>query len=573
MRLDTIATLQEELAGYKRQLANSYLMDKEVMNHLLKELYQRTKEDIKIAHIYVVANDKSTPSEKAEALNKINAAKSKLDGGTSWDKVVSEYSMDKNNNNEGGVLGYFTAMLPAGYHELENAMYNTSVGKYSDVIKTNIGYHIVKVIEKRPARGKVKIAHILIRENNSQAEEIINQIYSDLISGASFEALVEQYSEDAKSKSNKGILPDLGINQTELTFEEAAFGLDKDGAFSKPVQTKIGWHIIQRVSKEERPDFNTFRKIHEAKIKKDDRYEEARLSLIKDIKTSSNFNLDQKLFNSFAASLDSSFLTYKWGDEVPLEGNKTLFSFGGDVKYSLADFTIFCKKNTRTRLKFDKTEKSSADVAQILLDDYINEKAIDYEQSNLEKKYSDFKSLMREYEEGILLFEVTKNEVWDKANEDTLGLEQYYELNKKKYMSEQRADLQMVFIATEDIKKAEKVYQYYQDKGLEKTQKKFNKKEELVSSFTEKLDRSNNNFGGIQWESGAISPLEFDNKAKRYVFKKIVNTYEPMPKTIKEARGYIVADYQDYLETEWVKTLKKSYKVDLNREVINSIIK
>ncbi len=573
LQMDTIQSLNEELDGYKRQLANSYLMDKEVMSYLLKQIYGRLDKDVRVSHIYTVSNKRSSKEEDAQAFAKIKEAQAKLKSGVSFKTVANDYSMDKNTAKEGGQLGFFTAMMPDGFYAMENAMYETEVGKVSDIIKTSIGYHIIQVDEVRPARGKINVAHILIKKTNPNAESSIKKAYAELFSGSKFEDVIARYSEDSKTSNISGVLPEFGIGFYEKVFEDAAFGLAKDGDYSNPIQTQLGYHIIKRVSKPEKLDFNTFKKVYEPKIKKDERYEEARLNLISDIKKSGGYTKNEKIFMGFANSLDETFLSYKWNGTQDENAQKELFSFGGNKKYTLNNFIDFCKKNTRTRLKYDKTDTTPADVAGILYDEYVNEKAIDFEQSNLEIKYSDFRSLMREYEEGILLFEVTKDAVWDKANEDTLGLQAFYDKNKTKYMSDQRADLQMVFINTEDMKLATKIAKYIDKKGITKGLKKFNKKQEVVSSFTEKLDRSNNQFGGIEWKAGAKSQMEFDQKAKRYTYKKILETYEPTIKPLKEARGYIVADYQDHLEREWIKSLKSEYKVDINKEVLAALIK
>lgn len=573
LKMDTIQSLNEELDGYKRQLANSYLMDKEVMSFLLKQLYGRVDTDVKVSHIYTASNKKSSKEEDAKALAKIKEAKAKLDAGVSFKSVAAEYSMDKNNANEGGQLGFFTAMMPSGFYEMENAMYDTPKNKYSDIVKTNIGYHIIKVNEVRPARGRISVAHILIKKTNSNAETSINKAYEEILAGAAFEEVLARYSEDSKTKNVNGVLPEFGIGLYEKTFEDAAFSLAKNGDISKPVETQLGFHILKRVNKDDKLDYNTFKKVHEPKIKKDERYEAARLNLISDIKKSGKYTKDEKVYNNFVSTLDESFLSYKWSGAADRNAMSTLFSFGGDKKYTLDNFIEFCKKNTRTRLKYDKTDTTPREVADILYEEYVNEKAIDYEQSNLEAKYSDFRSLMREYEEGILLFEVTKDAVWDKANEDTIGLQAFYEKNKTKYMSDQRADLQMVFINTDDEKMAQKIAKYIGKKGVAKGIKKFNKKQEVVSSFTEKLDRANNTFGGIEWKKGGKSMLEFDPKSKRYSYKEILATYEPEIKPLKEARGYIVADYQDHLEREWIKSLKNEYKINVNKEVLNALVK
>ena len=573
LKMDTIQSLKEELAGYKRQLANSYLMDKEVLAHLVNELYERMATDQDISHIYVKSDRKTSSEDDKKAYEKITEAKKALDEGMSFSDAAKKYSEDTNNKDSAGRLGYFTAMMPSGYYQLENAMYNTPAGSHSEVIKTKIGYHIVKVEGSRPARGRMNLAHILIKKTTPKAKVLADQIYNDLVEGMDWENGVTKFSQDTKTNKNGGKLPELGINMYDLKFEDAAFALQNDGDISQPIQTEIGWHILKRINRIERLDFPTFKKVYESKIKKDERYEQAKEDLIEDIKKAGDYQRNEKLFQQFVSTVNDTFLTYKWQTKMGFNSDETLLSFGGNTTHTLNEFKDFCRKNTKTRLRYDKTATKPAEVVDIIYKDFVKEKAIDFEQSNLEVKYADFRSLMREYEEGILLFEVTKDAVWDKANEDTTGLKEFYEIGKYKYKTDPLGELNMLFIETDDKKLATKIDKYINKKGYNKAVSKFNKKNEIVSSLTEALEKNNDQFKGMEWVEGATTGLVYDEKAKRFTRKTLVNILPPQTKPMNEVRGYIVADYQDYLEREWLKALKKEYKVELNQAVVDALMK
>lgn len=573
LKMDTIQSLKDELAGYKRQLANSYLMDKEVLAHLVAQLYGRMATDQDISHIYVKSDRKTSAENDKKALAKIKEAKSALDAGMSFKDAAKKYSEDTNNKDNAGKLGYFTAMMPSGYYELENAMYETPVGAYSDVIKTKIGYHIVKLEGTRPARGRMNLAHILIKKTTPKAKILIDQIYKDLKDGMEWDNAVTKFSQDSKTNQKGGALPELGINMYDLKFENVAFALENDGDISEPIQTDIGWHILRRINRIERLEFPTFKKVYESKIKRDERYEAAKEDLIEEIKKAGDYKRNDKLFEQFISTVNDTFLTYKWQTHMGFSSDETLLSFGGNTTHSLNEFKEYCRKNTKTRLRYDKTSATPVEVVDIIYNDFIKEKAIDFEQTNLEIKYADYRSLMREYEEGILLFEVTKDAVWDKANEDTIGLKEFYEIGKHKYKTDPLGQLEMVFIDTNDEKFAKKIKKYIDKKGLEKAASKFNKNSEIVAWLTEELEKQNGQFNDLQWESGATTGLVYDEKAKRYTIKTITDILAPKTKPLKEVRGYIVADYQDHLEREWIKSLKKEYKVELNQQVVDALIK
>ena len=578
LKLDTIQSLNEELNGYKRQLANSYLTDKEILEHLLSELKERQKQDVRFKHILVLSKDRDSDSLKKVALQKINKAKSDLISGKKFDIAVKEYSEDKSSLETGGDIGFFTAMLPMGFYELENALYTLPVGKVSEPIKTGIGYHIIVVEERRPSRGTIEVAHILLRKDEAKKEAIkikIEEIYAKVKAGEDFSTLASTYSEDKQTTKNGGVLAAFGINTYDKAFEEAAFSLKNDGEVSLPIETKAGWHIIKRIKK---PDYsndaNAYKKLHEVNIKRDERFTIARKKLVEDIKKSSGYKENTSVFNKYAESLNEEFLSFKWNPETStIDMKQTLLSYGGDATYTLAEFATFSKKNTKTRLKYEKNPASVKEAAQALLVEFSEEKALDYEQKQLEIKYPDFKALMREYEEGILLFEATKQAVWDRANQDSVGLQAFYDKNKQNYLTEEKANFVAFKIMTNDMKEAEKIQKMVVEKSIEEVTKKYNKDKQVVTFMEETLEKTNSKFKDMTWAIKKPTALVKESAGDAYTFNMINMIFPIRPKTLKEARGYIIADYQDYLEKEWLTELANTYKVDVNKAVLTKLIK
>ncbi len=575
-KLDTIKSLQEELSGYKRQLANSYLTDKEIMDNLLKELKTRQTEDVKFKHILVSISDKSSDSLNKIALAKINKIKSEIDKGKSFEAAAKEYSEDKNSAPNGGDLGFWTAMMPQGFFEMENALYTLPIGKTSGIVNTRLGYHLIKIEQKRPARGLISTAHIMIKGDDKEGSIKIEEAYQKLLKGEDFAKVCADYSDDKQTAKTGGFLPVFGINSYEATFEDAAFALEKDGDFSKPIKTKSGWHILKRVKRVESGnlDFAAFKKMNEQKIKQDDRFTLAKRRLVEDIKKSSGYKENRDVFNKYVASLTEDFLTFKWSPELSATGMKEpVISFGGDTPSSIAEFASFCKKNTKSRLKYEKNAKALKDVSEVLLAEFAEEKAIDYEQKLLEIKYPDFKALMREYEEGILLFEATKRSVWDKANQDTVGLETFFQGNKDKYKTEEKGNLLLYSISTTDEKLAEKVVKYAKKNTADKVLKKFNKKAQIVTSVEETLEKANSRFKDTDWKVNMPSPLKKNAENGSYNFTMVSKIFPIRNKTLKEARGYVVADYQEYLEKAWISELASKYKVNINQDILSKMVK
>ena len=570
LKLDTIPVLQKELEGYRKQLAKSYLTDKEVTERLIKEVYDRSEKDVKISHILFSVPSNATDVQRIAAEEKAQEVYTELGRKMTFDEAVIKYSTDKLSKENGGSLGYLGAMFPSGFYELENAAYELKVGEFSKPVKTKLGYHIVRLDEERDARGEMEIAHILIRDKSKKRKgadprKLIDSIDMKLKAGADFTQLARKYSEDKNSAENGGYIGYFGINRFEKSFEDAAFSITADNGFSPIFQTSVGYHIIKRISKKPRATYEDAKKILKSKVLKDPRHVQATLSLIDRIKADANFSESPKVLSSFTSQLDKSFFSYKW--KVPTLEEKTLFQFGSDT-YSLSDFAVFAKNNTRSRLRMDELPIDEA--IGRLYKEFIDNSAIDYEEKQLEKKYPDFKAIMREYEEGILLFEVTKMNVWDKASKDSVGLANFYETRKSDYMWKERANTKNYTLETTEEKLVKKFVKKAKKKSPEWLKSKFGD----IFQVTEGVyERGSRDLAGIKFNKNAVSSPLIDTRKGTTKFKKIDSVIPPQLKSLGEARGYIEADYQDELEKEWVSILRKKYSVKINEDVFQSLVK
>ncbi len=571
MQLDTIPSLQQELAGYRKQLADSYLLDKEVTEKLIREAYERSLKDVKISHIMVSLKKNPSPQDTLLAYKRIMQIKGKLDGGSDFVKVAKSLSDDKSAATNNGNLGYFTSPFPNGFYDFESAAYALPKGKHSQPVRTPIGYHIIRVEDVRPARGEMEAAHILIRKDAQNPKRDIDSVYAQLENGYQFEEAAKIYSADKKTASKGGYVGFFGISKYEKAFEDAVFALTEDGTYTKPVQTLAGWHIIKRISRKSAPDYDKAKTRLKAKIQKDTRFELAKVAMVEQIKEANGFKSMSGSISQFGAILDKEFLTYRW--QAPKEKSKeVIFALGND-QHTLGDFTTYLQKESRKRMQMAKTG-SVVNALTTLYKDYITETALKYEERNLEAKYPDFKALMREYEEGILLFEITKKEVWDKASQDTTGLRKFYEKNKSKYKWGKRAVVS-TYTLNDAAHLTEKVSKFAQKNSPSAVLVKYNKEEKMPVSQQETIvERGRNKeIDAMDWKPGTLSKMEMDRKNKRITFMKVEKILEPSTKKLNEARGYVVADYQDFLEKQWLTELKKAYKVQTNKKVFKGLIK
>ena len=578
LKLDTIKALQQELEGYRRQLADSYLIDREVTERLVREVYDRKKQDVDISHILIRVGPNAGEEVEKRAYERAMQARKELLEGKSFSEVARRYSEDKAVARNEGHIGYVTAMFPKGLYNLETAAYHLPKGEVSEPIRTAMGYHILVVHDRRPARGEIEAAHILIRKpkkgEDKDPKAIIDSIYQQLQQGANFEELAKKYSEDKLSASRGGYIGFFGINRYEKSFEDAAFALQKDGEYSKPFETSVGWHIVKRISKRDLGPYADERARILKQVKKDPRFEQAQDALIERIKKESDFKEFNTTLENFADTLNENFLSYKW--KAPKErSQEPLFSLGDDFLVTLGDFTDFLAKSTRERIRMGRSVSVKEGVER-LYKEFVKRKVLEYEERHLAEKYPDFRHLMREYEEGILLFEVTKREVWDVAPKDTAGLMAYYETIKGRYRWNERARVSIYVIHTTDAKQLKKIRKYIAKKSPEKVLKKFNTNPDApLVERTEKLFEKGHNrvLNTMEWKPGALSDSEINEKEGTAAFYKIEEILPSQPKTLEESRGFVIADYQDHLERKWVKSLEEKYPVKINREVFDSLIK
>ena len=574
LKYDQNKSYKDELAGYRAQLADSYVINKEVISRIIDDIYSRQFRDIEVSHILINLDRNVMWEKELEALEAIQKVKKELDNGMTFTRAVNQFSQDRASAASGGNIGYITAPLPDGYVALENAAYNLKVGEVSDPIRTDRGYHLIQITDKREARGIMEAEHLLIRNKKNgirlaDALPRINKIYKDINEGlTSFNEATIKYSEDRETKGSGGSLGQFGIGQYEQSFEDGAFALESDGDISQPIETSIGYHIIRRVSKKEMPSREIISERVKSRPQQGERFELKRRTVIDNIKKEAGFSFNKELLTSFKESLDDSYFGFNW-IPVQYEGEEVM-SFDID-SYSIDQFSAFAKKSAKERMRA-KNQKSIGESVDEIFDLFIGEKAIIYAENRLEERYPEFNNLMREYKEGILLFDITKDFVWDKAAQDTTAIRSFYSVNKDRYKWGERVRFTNYSLRTTDPTIITPILNASRKKSPEELIEEFNVESDIIVHKTEILDRDHETLKGIQISEGTISPPEFHNNLKVTTFRKIEEILPPRLKTLKEARGYVISDYQDQLDKEWIDELRKEYKVKIEKKALKNLI-
>lgn len=566
--LDTVAKFKTELEGYRGQLARPYMTDADMLNDLVKEAYNRQGQEISAAHILIKCDPKASPADTLKAYSKAIALRDRILAGEDFTRVAENGSDDPSVKENGGNLGYFTAFQMV--YPFEDAAYNTKVGEVSMPVRTSYGYHLIKVLDKRNAQGEIHVAHIMVKpklEENGEANALskINEIHQKLVSKElTFEDAASKYSEDISSSKKGGELPWFGTGKMVEEFENAAFSLKTDGEISIPVKSSFGWHIIKRLGYKPLATYQEVEKELKSKVSKDGRSEKTRKSFIEKLKKQYNFSVDNKVAQKVYAKADSSVFKGNFKLKKGLM-KKKIITIDGQSK-TVNDFVATLNKRGVVRGQ----QQAPADYLKAQLEKYSEDQLLAYEDSKLESKYTPFRLLMKEYKEGILLFELTDQKVWSRAVKDSVGLAKFYDDNKRNYMWPERADV--VIYTCKDEKIAESLRKMI-NQGRDRTAiaGELNKNSQLNLQIEEgvfgKEDRDI--FKDVTYWRRGLS----DNKSSngQIVIYDVREVLYATPKKLEEARGAITSDYQTYLEEQWIKELRTKHKYKVDEQILHSI--
>ena len=570
--LDTTKKFIDELSGYRIQLEKPYLIDTSINEDLINEAYYRTINEVNASHIMTKLGPSPSSKDTLKAYNKILDIRNKIiSSNISFEEAAEELSEDPYAKSSKGNLGYFNAFKML--YSFECAAYNTPIGKVSEIVRTKYGYHIVKPNSIRKAKGRVKTSHIMITTNlkneNNLSKGKINSIYKDLVEkNKTFEELAIQFSEDRKSAKNKGEIGWINSGGNYYpAFEEAVFSLKTDGEYSKPFKTPNGWHIVKRISYEPIGDLKSMSYSLKNKIQKDARAQKTKSSFLNKLKT------EYQLKNMLNTKELISILKNKKFNYENIESNKNLKNINNavltfsNISYNNYDFIKYLEKSKL--IVKDKIEENSI---KQKFEKFINQNLIAFEKTQLESKHPDFKALMKEYRDGILLFEISDQNIWTKAIKDTAGLKEFYSSNTNTWKWPNRVS--GTVFTSESKKTINKVKSLKLKKSLSNdsimsilnTENLFNLK------YENKIIDDYNKYGPSfeDLEKGLNGPF---NHQEKWILIYVKDKLPKRNKKLKEAEGIIVSAYQNYLEEQWISSLKKNHSISINFETLYSIKK
>lgn len=588
LKMDTVSSFVSELNGYRSQIEKPYFVDDSVDEMLMRDAYEHMLWDVHAAHVLISCKDGASPADTLAAYKRALALRGRAVKGEDFGKLAREYSEDPSAQRNNGDLGYFTAFVMI--YDFEKYAYSTEVGEVSPVFRTEFGYHFLKVYEKRPNPGRVHVAHIMLTVAQNAEEDVrraiekkARNIYDSLMNGADWAQMVAKYSDDKSSISNKGELQWFTTSAMVKEFEDAAFALKNVGDISEPFSSAYGFHIVKLLDKMPVDSYEKSKAGIKNRLSRDARGSVAKIAVCERLKKEYGFSKNMAAYNELLSTIDSTLYDGAWSADKAAGLDKVIFTFADSIKFTQLDFASILAR----RGAFPKKQS----VQSIFMNEYDKVEqtlVFNFERTQLERKYPDFRYLLQEYHDGILLFSLMDKEVWTKATIDSTGLENYYNANKQKYMWGDRVQVVMfsydksAMEANMPIVKANKTLiasikkniksGNFKDGFLEAMAKMGVNDSVISVKAADRIFSKNDNavVDEMEWKTGS---QKITDEKGRVTIYYVVKPLEPMSKTLDECRGAVIADYQIVLEKNWMGGLRAKYPVILDEQVFKAMFK
>jgi peptidyl-prolyl cis-trans isomerase SurA len=563
---------KSELASYRTQLAKNYITDTKVTKELIEEGYNRSLKEVHAAHVLLNLEENAVPVDTLKVYNQMLDIRKKALGGEDFSKLAKQFSQDPSAKENNGDLGYFSAFRMV--YPFESAAFKTKKGDISMPVRTRYGYHILKVLDIRDNRGEINVAHIMIAKQTEpkleeKAKNTIDDIYKKLQQGEKFETLAQQFSEDKSSAEKGGVLNRFASGQLSSNqFEDIAFSLSNENPLSAPFLTEFGWHIVKFIERFPTKTFDEMQSDLDTKIRRDDRSRLITNSMNDKLRKEYPIKRDDKLYAAISKTVNKDYLAGTWKMSVETKAfDKNLFSIK-DKPVTGIDFLAYLEKQQKG-LKDVKVSLSQ--IVDKIYEQFVDDQLNTYYDNNLENKFPEFKDVMEEYRDGLLLFDLMEKEIWEKSKNDTIGLENFYKSHKFNYQWKNRVDALITSSTKVDIiKKAQKMLKNNATSEAIKEKLNLDKKVEIMENQ------------GVFEEGNEVLPKnvkfvvgvsDVEKKGDYFFVTRVNKVFPASEKSLEDCKGKVINDYQQYLEENWVSDLKKEFTINVNSAVFEKVKK
>lgn len=557
--IDNTEAFKNEFDGYRKELAEPYLRNKAMEDSIIRSVYSHLLEDVDVSHVMVAS--KGPGIDPAAQKHMLDSLRTAIINGADFAAVAKKNSIDRAAQNNGGHMGW----IPVGRlpYTFEDAAYQTPVGQISPVIETPFGFHIVRVEGRRPARGKVLVEHILKLtqglddEAAAKKKAEIDSIYNVVKGGADFEEVAKKESEDPGSQRNGGKMNWFGAGQMVPEFEEASFTL-KNGEISEPFKTAYGYHIVKRLDWKPVDSFETMEPMIKNLVQRDERAQMPRKRKIAELRGKFKVRENAEAINGVKeeilknGALDSALI------EKYLTSNVTLATVG---KTPILLSEVVSEIGSPLAGSAEQQAAQFEERVSRAIDNVVTEN----ERQDLAKNNADYRNLLNEYRDGMLLFEVSDRKVWTKAKQDKEGLEKYFETHRDKYKWDKpRFKSYVVFATSDSLMQLAQNYlnsnNIPNDSLANSLRKEFGKDVKIEKVIAAQGENNITDYLGF----GAEKP---EPKGKWAFYFPYRGKVLEAPEEAADVRGAVTGDYHSELEAAWVAQLKQKYPAKINKKV------
>jgi peptidyl-prolyl cis-trans isomerase SurA len=566
IKLDQLEEFNLEFSSIKESLIAPYLIKNSIEEGEVKKVFARLQEIVRAKHILFQFPPNPKKEDSIAVLQLALKVKSELENGGDFSALAANYSDDPSAKVNKGDLGYFTGLQMV--QQFEEAAYTLPVGSISDPILTDFGYHIIQVSGRQANPGEVQVSHILVRfdsENPSQEENArrkISDIYAEIQKESTiWEEIVQTYSEDFGTKSAGGVLPWFGVGTMIPEFEVAGFSLTDIGEVSPPIKTAYGYHILRLEGKRGLQPYEEVEQSIRSKILRNSKTGMIESQVVAIQKSRFGFQENELGISKVAGAVTATdILSFGAAIQEKKLGGTELFKVNAS-SYTAGDLVNFMQTK-------EMTPKGIGTFFELWLDKFTEATLAKTEEVDLEKNNKAYQMLLKEYRDGILLFSLTNQEVWQKGLNDSLGQQAFFEKNNQKYQWKGR--VQAYLTKVNDASKLENARKYLQNKGFD------------TDSFAAfEADYRSNYPDAYATESGTfeyeahpiLSKVDLNTPYQELVIEGtsyvlvVGKVYPPGPRKFEEARGLIIRDYQEFLDQALTKRLKEKYPIQINAGV------
>jgi peptidyl-prolyl cis-trans isomerase SurA len=564
------SSIKSELEGYEVAVATSYMLEKEIVEPKVKELYERRKEEVRVSHILIRLNPDAPPKDTLNAYEKALKIIA-LVPTSNFDSLAVKYSEDQSVSFNKGDVGFFSSgrMVP----EFEDACYSLKVGEYTHIpVRTQFGYHIIKLTARKPNMGAVHVSHILRNFSDAVDSTAVTDsawvIYRLAQSGKNFAELAKRYSDDKGSRENGGDIGFYDRGRIPPDIENLFYSTPLDSV-APPHRMPYGYHIIKVTGYKGIPPYADVQKEIRDQYTQS-RYQKDYSNFVRNVAKQYRLVYDTLTIREVVNAFDTTQTpaSWTWSDTLTRDMKKRVVLSCNGRPATVNDFVEYVTGSAEF-----KTMVLNPKNVQHMIERMSEVKLMEEHARQVPQRFPAFSKLLKEYQDGILLYRIEQDEVWKKLVTNDSLLRIYYNQTKEKYRWPHRVNFAEIYTTTDSL--AQAVYKEvkkgkdFGELAEQYTMRSGYKEKKGVWGFTPDSLNEFSRYAAILPVDSIPPPFAHPNG---WSIIKVLAKDPPRIKTFEEAMPEVMSAYQEYAsklrQEEWIGELKSRYHVVLNKPLL-----